>query len=591
MICEAWEGLTVDGKFPLLERLDGGPDRCLFLTVRQGIHTAGIRVLVADTEVQNAYLARWEAVRSLSHPSLVQIMETGRSSIRDSDLVYVVTPKPEKFFSGIIRNKALYPARVKEILEPIVNALSFLHEKGLTYGNLKPANIASIGEHWKLASDEIAGAGESAKLTRDLDTYDAPEVETGNLTPAVDLWSLGLIVIEAFAQKTPMWDRGAKGNLGVPESLPQPFRNIARACLRWEPQERISIAEVKDMLARHAPFSEADPEKIRTEVRRVEPAAPDAVAPRPEATAGKRRIQRASGQERISAVSRAAPRITEVDEEEYDDEEEGFDELIPRSRPYATLEKERKGVGRLIVIGIIVLVIAAAGMALRGYWSEFWPSAGRLNTAQSNPQPSMQPTAPADDTASAKPSSPTTTAGQSGAQTQVPQAQGATPAETVPENQPASPAATVPVVPKSQVNAEQSHQDAQLAVTPPPSPAVQPQEAEPIRKERAPEARPANAKGTVAQRVLPNVAAGARESMGRPVEVELRVAVDERGRVFSTQCLTQSPGNYFAKISRQAAESWKFQPPLTNGKPRSSDWLIHFRFDRSHTEVSAMEMR
>src|ERR1700759_3544297 len=141
MICEAWEGLTVDGKFPLLERLLGGRGRCIFLTVRQGINTAGIRLVVADGSEQTKYLASWDAAKELSHPYLKQLMETGRSSVRGSDLVYAVMEKPDAFLSEFIPSKALSPARAKGILLPIVEALQFAHGKGLVHGSVKPSSI------------------------------------------------------------------------------------------------------------------------------------------------------------------------------------------------------------------------------------------------------------------------------------------------------------------------------------------------------------------------------------------------------------------------------------------------------------------
>ena len=78
MICEGWEGLTVDGKFPLLEWLGGWADRCVFLTVRQAPHTANIKLIQASGEDAAACVARWEAAKALPHPCLVEMMETGR---------------------------------------------------------------------------------------------------------------------------------------------------------------------------------------------------------------------------------------------------------------------------------------------------------------------------------------------------------------------------------------------------------------------------------------------------------------------------------------------------------------------------------
>jgi hypothetical protein len=91
MICEGWEGLTVDGKFPLLEWLGGWADRCVFLTVRQSTHTANIKLIQASGADADACVAKWEAAKELSHPCLVGTMETGRYRLNDTDVAYVVT--------------------------------------------------------------------------------------------------------------------------------------------------------------------------------------------------------------------------------------------------------------------------------------------------------------------------------------------------------------------------------------------------------------------------------------------------------------------------------------------------------------------
>src|SRR3569833_194923 len=250
MICEGWEGLTVDGKFPLLEWLGGWADRCVFLTVRQSTHTANIKLIQASGADADAGIAKWEAAKTLPHPCLVQMMETGSYRLNGTDVAYVLSEKADTFLSGIVPRKALDAAKVKEILAPVVDALAFVHENGLVHGSVKPSSVALIGDRWKLSSDEMARAGEPLTLNRDLDTYDAPEGGGGAVTSAADMWSLGMIVVEACSQRTPVWDRNTAGDLGVPDWLPQPFREIARDCVRWDPAKRISIGEVKELLAR-----------------------------------------------------------------------------------------------------------------------------------------------------------------------------------------------------------------------------------------------------------------------------------------------------------------------------------------------------
>jgi outer membrane biosynthesis protein TonB len=79
--------------------------------------------------------------------------------------------------------------------------------------------------------------------------------------------------------------------------------------------------------------------------------------------------------------------------------------------------------------------------------------------------------------------------------------------------------------------------------------------------------------------------------MSRPVQVDVRVSVNAKGAVSSAQCVTQSRGNYWAKISQQAAEGWKFKPPVREGQAQASYWMLLFQYNRGRTDVVATQLR
>jgi len=597
MVCEKWEGLTVDGRFPLLEWLRGSTDRCVFLTVRQATQEANIKLIIASGTDADEFLANWEVAKAQPHPSLVQMMETGRSTVDGSDVVFAVTEKADTFLSGLIPRKALNADTVKEILDPIVDALSFVHDKGFTHGSVKPANIVQIGDSWKLASDEMVAA--DAKPARISDTYDAPEFTERRLTPAADMWSLGIIAIEAFAQKTPMWDRATQGDLGVPDWMPEPFREIARRCLRWEPAERISVAEFKALLAQHV----ASPDGTASLASALRPAesAPAMAEPtgtsleipeteEPPAQAASKAIpppDRPVVKEKIQEKVTAPPALAFEEEEPV--------EFTPRSRLFGNLEEgeERRSTGWIIFFGVVALVVVAAVLAVRGYWSEFWRPAETQNPPQaSQPAPQAQtPQAQTEPSPSAS-SNPGQAAPLTPSQVAPGESKGATPGAT-PSQSPPSSAQSAPSTPQPppQVQAPAERSNSSSAV---PSQTEKPQapeqkSRETERDETAP--RIENAKGAVVKRVLPSVAPGASESMRRPVRVEIRVFVNEAGSVANAETLTQGPGNYFARVAHQAARSWKFKAPVSGGRSRDSEWILLFHFERRSVDVIATEVR
>src|SRR5271165_668482 len=103
-----WEGLVVDGTFALLEWLGGNEDRGVFLTVRQGTQRAAIKLIAATGAAADEYLAQWKAARALSHPFLTPVLESGRSSIAGTDLVYVITELAEGSLSRKIEARAMH---------------------------------------------------------------------------------------------------------------------------------------------------------------------------------------------------------------------------------------------------------------------------------------------------------------------------------------------------------------------------------------------------------------------------------------------------------------------------------------------------
>jgi len=573
MICEGWEGLTVDGRFPLLEWLGGWADRCVFLTVRQSTHTANIKLIQASGADADACIAKWEAAKTLPHPCLVQMMETGSYRLNGTDVAYVLSEKADTFLSGIVPRKALDAAKVKEILAPVVDALAFVHENGLVHGSVKPSSVALIGDRWKLSSDEMARAGEPLTLNRDLDTYDAPEVGGGAVTSAADMWSLGMIVVEACSQRTPVWDRNTAGDLGVPDWLPQPFREIARECIRWNPAARISIGDVKELLARTAVADSAT--------------SAAAVLQEPEMHRATAETAVATEQEIPSLSERvAAVRVAETDEfrpaaRASFGPETG--ELTPRTpRLFSDMGQEEEHGSRTgpVLFSLLVLLVIAVVLGIR-YKDRILPLIARQN-APAISQQTPQTEAPQNPAGAAKPDQePAQSAPQTSPPVSAPPVAG-----TASQSQPAEPTTDSAKAPAEPVQDTQTTSASSARKTPPP-----PEEKEPALKASTPAPRVVNAKGAVLKRVLPNVAPGALQSMRRPVQVDVRVSVNSSGAVSSAQSVTQSRGNYWARISQQAAEEWKFKAPVSDGQARASYWMLLFEYDRGRTNVIATELR
>lgn len=533
MICESWEGSTIDGKFPLLEWLGGWADHCVFLTVRQGTQRANIKLTSASGAEADAHLAYWETAKTLSHPCLLQLMESGRYTIQGTEVVYVITEKADNFLSALIPRKALDAPEVKQFLEPVADALMFLHEKGFGHGSVRPSNIVQVETQWKLTSEKMSSGEIQGKK---LNGYDAPETASGELTPASDVWSLGMIIVEAFEQRTASWDSDSKNDPVVPRSMPQPFFDIARGCLRWDPAGRISMAEVKSLLSKDRASQMTEPAARWNE--------PVAVEPPPKVEAKEEFLA-----EKPNPFGQSEPA-----------------EFAPRSRLFTNLgedDDQPSRTGPMLVATLIMLAVIA-GVGVFGYRAGWFQPAETQKAPTQNqpatPPPQLQPAPPIQ-------SQSAPSASESSPATQPPQTQGA------------------PEEPKPQQPEVQKQQEPAPAAEAP-QPAAKPQTTAPPAEEVE-----SNSKGAVVKRVLPDISPGASQSMRRAVEIELRVSVNQEGTVSRVEYTSQGPGNYFARKAYQAAKTWKFKPPENEGQAAASEWVLLFQFDRSKTEVRATQVR
>jgi TonB family protein len=222
----------------------------VFLTELQGhpLQKAAIKLILADATDAEAHIAGWAVTTTVSHPHFMRLLYTGRFQIDTTPLLYAVTEYAEEVLSQILPQRSLTPPEAKEMLDPVLDALSYLHGKGIVHGHLKPSNIVVVDNQLKLSCDSLNLAGEPGKYSSALSVYDAPEAATEPRTPAADVWSLGVTLIEVLTQHPPVWDRSTQRTPIVPESVPQPFAGIAQACLRSDPGRRCTLSDVKARL-------------------------------------------------------------------------------------------------------------------------------------------------------------------------------------------------------------------------------------------------------------------------------------------------------------------------------------------------------
>lgn len=228
-------GREID-EIPLSEYLGGTAAAAAFKTTFSG-QPAVIKLFAGS----GARLANLEAAAKLSHPHLLRIFKAGRGDIDGTESVYVVTEFADENLAQVLPERALTPEETREVLRSSIEALSYLHSLGFVHADLKPANIMAIGDQLKLSIDSVQRSGEP--LVRPADAHDAPEAPQ-KVTPAADMWSLGMTLVEVLTQQLPPKPTSENAGPAVPESIPAPYREIAQHSLLRTPELRWTTADI-----------------------------------------------------------------------------------------------------------------------------------------------------------------------------------------------------------------------------------------------------------------------------------------------------------------------------------------------------------
>ncbi len=243
-VWKQWQGKTVNEEFHLDMYLGGTQHAGVFLThfSPRDPQKAAIKLLSETPPDAENQLASWQFASTLSHPNLIRIFQSGSCQIGLARLLYVVMEYAEEDLSHVVPFRPLTEDEARDMLNPVLDALAYLHGKGLAHGHIKPANIMASGDQLKLSSDGLRCTGNPIEEPGD---YDPPE---NTSSPAGDVWSLGTTLVEVLTQRLPAWDRHAQGDPSVPETLPAPLLDIARHCLRRDPKRRWTITDIANRL-------------------------------------------------------------------------------------------------------------------------------------------------------------------------------------------------------------------------------------------------------------------------------------------------------------------------------------------------------
>ena len=247
---KSWEGRVIEGKYPLRQWLGGSGHSAVFLTefTEQPSHKAAIKLIQVDEGSAQLHLSRLRATKRLSHPHLIRTVECGLCRVEGAPFLYVLMECADDDLSQILPERPLAPSEVSDLLPPVLDALSYLHKNGFVHGRVKPSNVLAAGDQLKLSTDQVAPVAQQDRGHRRRDVYDAPETAAGVISPAGDIWSVGVTLLAALTQSVSAAEQASPTNRDLPETIPDPFRGIVRECLQLDPNRRCPLKEIQSRM-------------------------------------------------------------------------------------------------------------------------------------------------------------------------------------------------------------------------------------------------------------------------------------------------------------------------------------------------------
>jgi TonB family protein len=585
-----WEGQVIDDAFHLRRHLGGSDHSVVFLTERgETKQKAAIKFVQAGAGGAEAQLSRWKQIAQLSHPNLIQLFETGHCRLAGMNLLYVVMEYADENLAQFLPHRALAIAETRDMLEPFLDTLKYLHSQDLVHGRIQPGNILAIEDQLKLSSDTIGRAGDPRAKVEQPDAYSPPDAATLPLSASDDVWSLGITLVEALTQHAPTAEELASPSSEQDEphlsaALPEPFLDIARHSLRRNVRRRWSIA---DIAARLNP--------------QAAPAVPLVQAPAAVATlASAARTPAAIEQATATAVAVATPAAPATKASSVMDplsvplsrvtplpatrKHALQNQAVAKSVPNDHFLPGKTSAGRPYYILFGVLVALSLGVVLaiprlRNRGSSPEPASvttPRRNAAQ---PPQTQPAAPGK-AAPAAPSKPQskTHSKAAPASNEFPQRSELQPAQE-PEQSSSPNAGEKQFVAKNESSADPSSTPASLRSAVP-------------RSDAAPVApsisnRDAVVPGEVLTQVVPDVSQKSRSTIRGTVRVVVKVQVSPSGDVSSAEVASAS-SHFFGDAALKSARRWDFSPAKVDGRAVPSEWLLHYDFTQTDTKITPL---
>ncbi|MEZ4410005.1 MAG: HAD-IA family hydrolase [Polyangiales bacterium] len=226
-------GMEFGGDFVVVRPLaQGGMGAVYVVRQRSTQKERALKILhpefVRDPQTRSQFVQEATIGSAIDSDHVVDVVAAGIDAATNTPWIAMELLHGEELGARLARLGALAPAEVKELLDQLCDALSRAHAKGIVHRDLKPENLFVADARRKgvpftlkvldFGIAKVAAASStSAKVSRPIGSplWMAPEQARlgAALTPATDVWALGLITFALLTGR--FYWRAAQGDIDL----------------------------------------------------------------------------------------------------------------------------------------------------------------------------------------------------------------------------------------------------------------------------------------------------------------------------------------------------------------------------------------
>lgn len=250
------------GKYEIIEWLGGGRFGDVFRAYDTIIESE-FALKISRMRKEDIVMLKDEAklLASLNHPNIVRFYNI---DIIDNKFVLVMEYIKGNVLRDIIKKGGIAINQATWILNQILEAISYAHNRGVLHRDLKPENILLTEDNVVKITDfglaRFIKSGSLAASTAGTPIYMAPESWAGSYSEKSDIWSVGVILYELLTGVPPFLDDSLdglkekilKGKLLIPSlvrrDVPDYLDDIVIRCLSPTPETRPDTGSILEGL-------------------------------------------------------------------------------------------------------------------------------------------------------------------------------------------------------------------------------------------------------------------------------------------------------------------------------------------------------